>query len=120
MSISAVCALLLETGVSRLASNFWRVSGSFMISCTMRDRRSAMSGAMLCGANKVFQPRPDRFRPDSLSVGMSGAMVLRRSPDTASTRILPASCWGSSTSKVSMASGTWPPTRSVSSGAEPL
>ena len=48
-----------------------------------------------------------------------GASGLRLALETARMRTLPASCWGSRLSRVSKATGTWPPTKSVVSGAEP-
>ena len=66
-----------------------------------------------------FQPVADRFRPASLKVGTVGLHDERLAPEVARMRSLPASAWGSKVSRVSKATGTWPPIRSVSSGAEP-
>ena len=74
---------------------------------------------MLAGAKNVFQPVATRSRPASLKVGTFGASGLRLALETARMRTLPASCWGSRLSRVSKATGTWPPTKSVVSGAEP-
>ena len=74
---------------------------------------------MAAGAKKAFQPVATRSRPDSLYVGMSLANCERLAPELARMRILPPSCCGSRVSKVSKATGSWPPMRSLISGAEP-
>ncbi|MNT78293.1 hypothetical protein D3C72_2175160 [compost metagenome] len=117
--MASVCAMLLATGSILAASNLRRVSGSFITSWISPARRSAWALGMLMGAKKVFQPVAARSSPPSLKVGIFGSSALRLVPETARMRILPASCWGSIVSKVSNATGTWPPSRSLSSGAEP-
>ena len=82
---------------------------------------STIAGGVFAGAKNPNQPIASTFlRPSSLKVGTSGSAVERVAPELASTRIFPARCSSVRSAMASMATGTWPPIRSLTYAADPL
>ena len=83
-------------------------------------RRAITSRGVPAGANIAIHAAASKpGTPDSATVGMSGAPVLRLMRDTASARSLPLRTCGSAPTVVSNISDTWPAIRSVSAGGPP-
>src|SRR6218665_456646 len=103
------------------ASNLSFTSGSASAFFSSALRRAITSGGVPAGASRPFRAiAPEPGRPDSATVGSSGAAPERLALVTASALSLPAFTCGMAERMVSNISCAWPPITSVSAGALPL
>ena len=79
-----------------------------------------MAGGVPGGASRPYQPVISYFRPASWTVATSGSIGERLAPVTAIGVTLPSLACADIIGMASNITSMWPPSRSLSAGAEPL